>query len=146
MEVHENILTVQSLSKVYQNNSITLEVLKNISFDVRKGEFVAIVGSSGCGKTTLLRCLAGLISFTKGKIIFNGEALQADVGMIFQEFSAFPWLTVRKNIELGLEFKKIPQQERRPIIDHYLAVTGLKEYADFYPKSLSGGMKQRVAI
>lgn len=137
------------VSKTYEDGIKTIEAIKDIKLKVEEREFVAFVGSSGCGKTTLLKCVAGIIGPTKGKIVVDGQIItkpNKNIGMVFQEFSLFPWLTVRENIEFGLKIGNISLEKRTKIIKHYLNITGLKEFADVYPKSLSGGMKQRVAI
>lgn len=137
------------ISKIYEDDIKTVEAIKNIKLKIKEREFVVFVGSSGCGKTTLLKCVAGIIKPTKGEIVIDEQTItkpNKNIGMIFQEFSLFPWLTVRKNIEFGLKIGNIPLKERTKIVKHYLNITGLREFADAYPKSLSGGMKQRVAI
>ena len=126
-------------------------VLKEISFEVRDGEFVCIVGPSGCGKTTLLRLLAGLIRPSSGEILFHGEPIKAparDRAIMFQDYSKalLPWRTVAGNIALGLEACGIGEPERSKRIDSLLAKMGLQESARHFPSQLSGGMQQRVQI
>jgi NitT/TauT family transport system ATP-binding protein len=113
------------------------------------GEFVCVLGPSGCGKTTLLRIIAGLEEPTSGKILLKNKEITgpgSDRGMVFQEFGLFPWRSVRKNIEFGLEIRKIPKEERRTISDRYIDLVGLKGFETSHPNELSGGMKQRVGI
>ncbi len=138
------MLNIKSLSKVYIHNNKKIEILRNINLKINKGEFVVIVGPSGCGKTTLLKCIAGLTSYSQGSIDFKNKNI--NLGMIFQNFSSFPWLTVKENIEFGLNINQIDSKKRDKIVNHYLITTGLKDYAHFYPKNLSGGMKQRVVL
>ena len=124
-------------------------VLDRINLDIYPREFVCIVGASGCGKSTLLNIVAGLLPPSSGKVAVDGkESLGpgADRGMVFQNYTLFPWLTVADNIGFGLELKKIPKARRREIVSYYLEIIGLTQFANAYPKQLSGGMKQRVAI
>lgn len=126
-----------------------LSVLENINFQVDANEFVCIVGASGCGKSTLLNIIAGLMSPTSGQVLLDGEIVfgpGSDRGMIFQNYSLFPWLTVADNIGFGLELRKISSAEKKDRINYFLEVVGLSKFAQAYPKELSGGMKQRVAI
>ena len=123
--------------------------LENICMEVRDQEFAVIVGPSGCGKSSLLYLTAGLNQPSDGSIEVAGETVTApgpDRGMVFQGYTLFPWLTVRENIEFGLKRKKIAAAERSRIVEHYLKEVSLENFADNYPKQLSGGMKQRVAI
>jgi NitT/TauT family transport system ATP-binding protein len=119
-----------------------LEVVKDISFEVRKGEFLSIVGPSGGGKSTLLRIIAGLIKQTSGSL----ESGSDKMAMVFQNFAIFPWLTVHENIEFGLKMNGIPARERRSIAREKIKEVGLTGFEDKYPKELSGGMRQRVGI
>jgi NitT/TauT family transport system ATP-binding protein len=123
--------------------------LEDVSLEVKLAEFLCIVGPSGCGKTTLLRLIAGLDHPSSGKIILEGKEVKGpspDRGMVFQEFSLFPWRTVVKNVEFGLEIKGLKERERREIAEEYIELVGLTGFEDHYPYELSGGMKQRVAI
>lgn len=124
-------------------------ILKNISCDIAQGEFVSLVGESGCGKTTLLRLLAGLELPTDGVILFANEKVKTphkDRGIVFQDFALFPWLTVQENIGFGLKMNGYCEGTTNDIVEKYLDITGLKSHKDAYPSMLSGGMKQRVAI
>jgi len=112
-------------------------------------EFVCFIGPSGCGKTTLLRITAGLEKPDSGTLTVNNEPIKGpgpDRGMVFQEYSLFPWRTVLKNVTFSLELKKVPKSEREKIARDFLELVGLSKFADSYPHELSGGMKQRVAI
>jgi len=123
--------------------------LKDINLEVRKGEFLVLVGPSGCGKSTLLDILAGLAFPTSGAVYIDGKKVTGpalDRGIVLQGYALFPWRTVRRNIEFGLEIKKVPKRERKPISDHFISLVGLDGFGDRFPHELSGGMKQRVAI
>ncbi len=123
--------------------------LENISLDVRDQEFSVIVGPSGCGKTSLLRLVAGLIEPTEGAIWLDDARVAGpgrDRGMVFQSYTLFPWLTVRKNVEFGLKIRGIPPAERAQIARRFLAQVGLDGFDRHYPRQLSGGMMQRVAL
>jgi NitT/TauT family transport system ATP-binding protein len=142
-------LEVRDLSKVFAVNGKRLTVLENISLQLLPREFVSLVGASGCGKSTLLNIVAGLIPATAGEVLVNGRQVTgpgSDRGMVFQGYTLYPWLTVSQNIAFGLQLRKMPKSEQRELINHYLDVVGLYQFANAYPKQLSGGMKQRVAI
>ena len=143
------MLELNNLSKTYTENNQKVEAIKNLNLTVSEHEFIALVGPSGCGKTTLLKIIAGLISASDGEIILDGKKILSpgkDRGLVFQQFTLFPWLTVRENISFGLELQKLDSKKKAEIVNHYLGVTGLKDFAEFYPKNLSGGMQQRAAI
>ncbi|MDR3363661.1 MAG: ABC transporter ATP-binding protein [Clostridiales Family XIII bacterium] len=127
----------------------TLTALENVNLAVREGEFLSLVGPSGCGKSTFLYILAGLIKKTSGSILIGGKEVNGpalDRGIIMQAYALFPWRTVQKNVEFGLEVKKVPRAERAGIARGYIELVGLGEFSDRYPFELSGGMKQRIAI
>lgn len=143
------MLELKNVSKIYINNHQQVEAIKNLNLSVKEREFIALVGPSGCGKTTLLKVIAGLIPATSGEVVLDGKKILSpgkDRGLVFQQFTLFPWLTVKENISFGLELQKLDSKKKTEIINHYLNVTGLKDFAEFYPKNLSGGMQQRVAI
>lgn len=143
-------LVVDNISKKFQLDSGEyFYAIKNISLTVEEGHFITILGPSGCGKTTLLKIVAGLIESSEGEIFLNGKKIEGpsiECGLVTQAYTLFPWLTAEKNIEFGLRLKKVEPKERKKIVDKLLDLIGLSEYKNFYPKSLSGGMKQRVAI
>lgn len=142
-------LTVENLSKTYNNRQGTVTAVDDVSFSVEEGEFVVIVGPSGCGKTTLLNMIGGLEAATSGTIRVAGREVSgpgADRGMVFQGYSLFPWLTVRKNIEFGLKMKGVPSARRAEIAEGYITLVGLSGFEAALPDQLSGGMKQRAAI
>jgi NitT/TauT family transport system ATP-binding protein len=129
------------------------EAVRDVSFDILDkpgvGEIVVFLGPSGCGKSTILKAIAGLLTPTKGEILVEGKPVEdvgRDRGMVFQAYTSFGWLTVRENLEYGLRLQGVPKAERHERSDKYLRSVGLAEFADRYPKDLSGGMKQRVAI
>lgn len=126
-----------------------LKAVTDVTLSVSKGEFLSIIGPSGCGKTTLLRIIAGLVPEYEGEVRVNGgrvSAPHAQVGMVFQEDSTFPWRTTLENVAFGLEMHKVPKEERTPRCMRILDLVGLTGFEARYPTELSGGMKQRVAI
>jgi len=143
-------LQIRNLSQSFlREDGSVLTVLDDLNFDVKDKEFVCILGSSGCGKTTLLRLIAGLDEAQSGEIILDGERIYGTnpkVGFVFQEYSLFPWRTVIDNIAFGLEMKGMKKEERYRIADHYLQMVNLSQFRNSYPSELSGGMRQRVAV
>ena len=126
-----------------------LLVLDDISFTVKEGEFLCIVGPTGCGKTTFLNSLTKLYKPTSGEILINDEPvdlLRHNIAYIFQEYSTMPWLTVEENVGFGLDIKNIPKSEAKEKINEYLQVVGLDKYRNYYPDQLSASMLQRVVI
>lgn len=123
--------------------------LQDINLTVYQGEFLTIVGPSGCGKSTLLDIIAGLSKPNSGEIYIDNKLItkpDLDRGIILQGYALFPWRTVRKNVEFGLEIKKVPKTQKKDISQTYIDLVGLQGFEDRYPHELSGGMKQRVAI
>ncbi|GAC1442333.1 MAG: ABC transporter ATP-binding protein [Vulcanimicrobiaceae bacterium] len=142
-------LVFDAVTKVYRTRSGPLTVLDGIDITVSPNEFVTIVGASGCGKSTLLQCAAGLTKPTTGSIVLDGVPVvgpSAERGMVFQSYTLFPWLTIEENVGFGLTLDGVSPSEKRTTIAHYLDVVGLTKYAKAYPRTLSGGMQQRVAI
>ena len=138
------MLSLAHLDKVYSNGARALD---DVSLDVEAGEIVALVGGSGCGKTTLLRLVSGLEAPTHGTVSVDGEAIAAPhpaVGIVFQEPRLLPWLTVAQNIGFGLEH--LPASERRDLVEEALLKVGLAGYGPRWPRELSGGQAQRVSI
>ena len=126
-----------------------VRALDRISLTVPDGQFACLVGPSGCGKSTLLSVAAGLVTPTEGEVLVDGKPAftpGADRGMVFQSYSLYPWLSVRRNIEFGPEIKNVPAAERRKTSGELIHLMKLDGFADAYPKVLSGGMKQRAAI
>ena len=145
-------LSLEGVYKAYYTNRRMTEarvVLDDININIEKDEFVSIIGPSGCGKTTILNLLAGFEKPTKGIVRYDGEEIKGpshERGVVFQEYSLFPWMSVCGNIELALECNNVPEKERRRIAMDSLEKVGMKCSADSRPNTLSGGMKQRVAI
>jgi NitT/TauT family transport system ATP-binding protein len=128
-----------------------LRVVDDVSYDIREGEFVAVIGPSGCGKTTMMNMLAGFVAPTSGAVLLDGKPVTGpgpERGVIFQEYGVFPWLTVKDNIAFGLRLKanRATEVEIRAVCERYMGLMGLADFADAYPKTLSGGMRQRLAI
>jgi NitT/TauT family transport system ATP-binding protein len=143
-------LEIHDLNQSFPRDDGTrLAVLENICLEVKDEEFVCILGSSGCGKTTLLRMIAGLDTAESGSVILDGEEIRGTspkVGMVFQEYSLFPWRSVIDNIAFGLEMRGIAKNERYRIAERYLNLVNLVQFRNNYPSELSGGMRQRVAV
>ncbi|HEY4537435.1 MAG TPA: ABC transporter ATP-binding protein [Erysipelothrix sp.] len=138
-------IDVKNLTKKFDD----LLVLDDISFEVKKGEFLCIVGPTGCGKTTFLNSITKLYEPTSGEILVDGEPVDLDkhnVAYIFQEYSTMPWLTVEENVGFGLDIKGIKGQAAKDLVDEYIDIVGLSDYRDFYPDQLSTSMLQRVVI
>ncbi len=144
----------QNLSVTYiDRDGDRTEAVRDVSFDVYdkpdSGEIVVFLGPSGCGKSTILKAVAGLLPPTEGEVLVDGKLVDdvgRDRGMVFQAYTSFGWLTVRENVEYGLKLQGVPKDKRRAVSDKILQQVGLAEFAERYPKDLSGGMKQRVAI
>lgn len=142
-------VVVDGVSKRYESERQSVQALSEVQFAVEKGEFVCIVGPSGCGKTTLLRAIAGLDEPTEGQIVIDGERVEGpdtDRGMVFQEYGLFPWLTVQENVCFGLERQGMAREACDDRCYEMLDLVGLDRFAEVYPKELSGGMAQRVAV
>lgn len=138
-------IKVQNLSKHFGD----LVVLDDISFNIHKGEFLCVVGPTGCGKTTFCNVVTSLLPVTSGSITIDGEAIdfkKHNVAFCFQEPSCLPWRTVYDNIKIGLSIKNVPEQEIPDRVNHIMELTGLTKFRDFYPNQLSAGTKQRVVV
>jgi ABC-type nitrate/sulfonate/bicarbonate transport system ATPase subunit len=144
------MLELNKVSKRYKQPDDTERVvIDNMSLTIEDNQFVVFLGPSGCGKSTLLKLIAGLISPSQGSIVLNHHDISGpsrEKGVVFQQFSLFPWLTVAQNILFGPKLHQLNQQEQDKILQHYLSCTQLQDFASYYPDSLSGGMQQRVAI
>ncbi|MGN0642733.1 MAG: ABC transporter ATP-binding protein [Huintestinicola sp.] len=144
----DTILRIKHLKKDFLIKGKTVEVLKDVNLDIRRGEFVSLIGSSGCGKSTILKLITNLEDPTDGEILIGGETVKRPsekVSMIFQESRLFPWLTAEENIEFTIS-KSIPANERREIVKKHIELVGLKGFEKALPSQLSGGMQQRVSI
>lgn len=142
-------LEVRNLHYSYHTLEGETQALSNISFDVKDGEFFAIVGPSGCGKSTLLNIIAGLLEPTSGEVYCDGKKVEGtgtERGVVFQQYALFPWMTVKKNVMFGLNLQGIKGKEAEERAMKYIKMVQLEDFLDHYPKELSGGMKQRVAI
>lgn len=142
-------LEILNVTKTFNSEEGEIKALEDVNLSVNCCEFLCILGPSGCGKTTLLRLIAGLDYPSSGEIILDGKEVKdpsPDRGMVFQEFSLFPWRTVIKNVTFGLEIQGIDEEEQYRVANEYIELVGLKDFKNCYPYELSGGMKQRVAI
>jgi len=143
------VLTVGSVGRVFDGPQGSITALSNIEFEVHQRELISVIGPSGCGKSTLIRIVAGLETCTDGAVLVDGHPVVApgpDRGMVFQSYTLFPWLTVRRNVMFGPSMKGVPKAQAEEQAAEWLRVVGLSKFADHYPNQLSGGMKQRVAI
>ena len=144
-------LDLLELSKTFPGKGLgeSVHVLDNLQHRIENGRFISIIGPSGCGKTTLLRIIAGLEKASEGEVLLDGKGMVQgleEVGMVFQEYALFPWRTTLQNIEMGLEIRGIDKEKRRFTAKEYIRTFDLSGFENRYPKELSGGMKQRVAI
>ncbi len=147
MSDNKGTLEIRNLSKSFIVDNNPLQILNNISLSVSSGAFVTIVGSSGCGKTTLLRIMLGLENHYTGEALIDGKQIigpGTDRGIVFQDHRLLPWLTVGENVAFGLD--KLKQKEKKFLVDEHLKLVGLNGFESAYPYQLSGGMAQRVAI
>ena len=137
----KKILEVKNICKTYQAKNGEIEALKNISFDIKEGEYISIIGPSGCGKSTLLSIISGLENKSSGEIYIDGK-----IGYMLQKDNLLEWRTIYKNVLLGLEIQKENTSENREYVEKLLKKYGLYEFKEKYPAQLSGGMRQRVVI
>jgi NitT/TauT family transport system ATP-binding protein len=143
-------IEVEKVSYEYDSDIGRVLAVKDVSFEVAPSEFLCVLGPSGCGKTTILNMLSGFLKPTQGAIRIGGKDVAGqgqDRGVVFQDFAQlFPWRTARRNVEFGLEMRRVPEAERRETAMQFLRLVQLEKFADAYPHQLSGGMQQRVAI
>jgi len=148
--VAASIIVADRVTKVFEGGRRDQVVaLKDLSLEVTEGEFVCLVGGSGCGKTTFLNLVAGFLPPTEGVIYLRGRAItgiEPRAGMIFQSYALLPWKTVAGNVEFGPKMKRLPRAERRSIAERFIRMVGLTGFEHFYPGQLSGGMQQRVTL
>jgi NitT/TauT family transport system ATP-binding protein len=143
------VLSIQNLTKRFPKEKGEMVAIEDFSLEVQEGEFICILGPSGCGKTTLLRIIAGLEKASSGRVLLKGRNIVgpgSDRGMVFQEFALFPWRSVRKNVEFGLEIRGVAKELRRKTAQQFIDLVGLTGFENYHPYQLSGGMKQRVGI
>ena len=143
-------VSIRGLAKTFGQGSREVPAVSAVSFDVHEREFVAIVGPSGCGKSTILNMIGGLIAPSGGEILVDGQrvtgAPPSQIGYVFQKDTVFPWRTVERNIALGLEYRNVPAEERTARVRKAIALAGLQGFEEAFPATLSGGMRQRVAL
>jgi len=154
----EPLIRIEHVEKVYHRDAIEIPVLLDIQLDIPEGEYVALMGPSGSGKTTLLNLMAGIDQPTSGRIVIGGRDISTlgqselaawrshTIGFIFQLYNLLPVLTAFENVELPLLLTKLSKKERRKHVEAALAIVGLSDRMDHYPRQLSGGQEQRVAI
>jgi NitT/TauT family transport system ATP-binding protein len=145
-----DLIVVESVSKRYLTSSGPIEALHDVSLSVGAGEFCTLIGPSGCGKSTLLGMLGGLVTADSGRLLVDGRPVAGPdprrVATVFQDAGLFPWRTALENVEFGLELQGVPRERRRAVATELLGPLGLRDFAEKYPRELSGGMRQRVAI
>jgi NitT/TauT family transport system ATP-binding protein len=147
--IEETFISLENVTKTFATPRGAITVLSKISLQVKKGKRLCIVGPSGCGKTTILNLISGFLNPTSGSVKVGGRPVTGpgpDRAVVFQKDSVFPWLTVRQNLEYGPRVQGVPRREWADRIDAYLRQVGLQEFANHYPKQLSGGMRKRVDI
>ena len=142
-------IQISNVSKVFQTAERDVVALKDIDLEIPQGQFVCLLGPSGCGKSTLLNALAGFAPPSSGRIVVDGKPVEApgpERGMVFQEYALFPWMTVADNVAFGLQIKGLPKAEIAATVARLLKMLSLGDFGNRFPKDLSGGMRQRVAI
>lgn len=143
------VLKLRQLGREFYGTEGSIVAIDDITLDVHQREFISVIGPSGCGKSTLIRVVAGLEEPTTGAVLIDDKPVRdpgADRGMVFQNYTLFPWLTVAKNVTFGLKMKGVPKAKAKEMAKHWLDIVGLTDFAEHFPAQLSGGMKQRVAI
>jgi len=143
------LIQLNSIHVSFGGGSTLTHAVRNVSIHIQPGEFVTLLGPSGCGKSTLLNVVAGFVAPSTGQALMDGRPIGGpgvDRCVVFQQYSLFPWLKVRENVEFGLRMKGVPAAERKRTARELLKITGLLEFENHYPEQLSGGMKQRVGI
>ncbi|MBQ7979275.1 MAG: ABC transporter ATP-binding protein [Candidatus Methanomethylophilaceae archaeon] len=149
IEEGKDFIVIDNIRKVYKKDDTETVAIDQFDLTIKKGELISLIGPSGCGKTTILRMIAGLLEPTEGTITIAGKECKepgADRGVVFQDFALFPWRSVRKNVEFGMEVAGVPKDERRERADEYIELVGLGDFKNSKIQELSGGMKQRVGI
>jgi NitT/TauT family transport system ATP-binding protein len=147
--MNPSYIQINQVHKVFTTPGGNIEALKDINLTIEPGEFVCLLGPSGCGKSTLLNAVAGFQPPSSGTICIEGRLILSpgpDRGMVFQEYALFPWMTVAQNVAFGLEIQKKDKAEIKQTVGQLLELLHLGDFRDRFPKDLSGGMRQRVAI
>lgn len=147
-EQKEKQLTIMNVSKSFQVGGEELKVLMDINLQVEQGEFISIIGKSGCGKSTFFRIISGLEKDFTGTVTLDKKTMhdsRCGIGMVFQEPRLFPWFTVFQNVEFGIK-ANLTKKEKKEHVQHFLDITGLNGFAEYFPFQLSGGMQQRVGL
>ena len=144
-------IVFEHVSVAFDTSHGPLKVVEDVSFSIADREFVSIIGPSGCGKTTMMNIVAGFVQPSGGSVMLDGRPVCGpgpERGVIFQEYGVFPWLTVEQNIAFGLKLSanRVSETEKNAIVQRYMGLMGLSDFAKAYPKTLSGGMRQRLAI
>jgi NitT/TauT family transport system ATP-binding protein len=142
-------IVIDNVSKVFDGDGRRMVALQDISLEIPHGQFVCLLGPSGCGKSTLLNAIAGFAPPSSGRVLADGVPVAGpgpERGMVFQEYALFPWMTVEQNVGFGLEIKGMPRAQIAARVGELLKLLSLEDFAKRYPKDLSGGMRQRVAI
>jgi NitT/TauT family transport system ATP-binding protein len=142
-------IRIEQVGQEFRSTGRSVVALREIDLSVERGQFVCLLGPSGCGKSTLLNAIAGFLRPTSGRVLVDGAPVTGpgpDRGMVFQEYALFPWMTVAANTAFGLRVKGLGRADARRRTGELLGRLGLADFADRYPKDLSGGMRQRVAI
>lgn len=145
----ETVIKIRNVNKVFEGAGGNVIALRDINLEIQDGQFVCLLGPSGCGKSTLLNAIAGFSLPSTGEILVHDQVVKEpgpDRGMVFQEYALFPWMTVADNITFGLRIKKANPAQIQKKLDELLAMLKLTEFRNRFPKDLSGGMRQRVAI
>jgi NitT/TauT family transport system ATP-binding protein len=149
MSAQTGHIEVRDLNISFKARKETVQAVKSVSLNVQPGEFVSLIGPSGCGKSTLMNAVAGFTRANSGVLTLDGKRIEgpgSDRGVVFQQYSLFPWMTVRKNVEFGLKMKNVSPAQRETQARTLLGLAGLLAFENHYPSQLSGGMKQRVGI
>jgi NitT/TauT family transport system ATP-binding protein len=142
-------IDVRDVNISFKASGTVINAVKSVSLNVQPGEFVSLIGPSGCGKSTLMNAVAGFTKVDNGALLLDGKRIRgpgSDRGVVFQQYSLFPWMTVRKNVEFGLKMQGVSAAKRETQARTLLGLTGLLAFENHYPSQLSGGMKQRVGI
>src|SRR6266478_1235616 len=143
------LLELNHVSQSFVHAKGNLRVLEDLTYGIEEGQLVAVVGPSGCGKSTMLRIVNGLMPATAGQVVYQGrqvDGINLECALVFQSFALMPWLSVKANVELGLEARGLPPAEREKRASIYIDKVGLDGFEEAYPRELSGGMKQRVGL